>query len=90
MTTDVKITDVGHVRTILLNRPEKKNALSDQLAWGVVEAVEAAARDDNVWVIALTGSGDSFCAGLIFGLNRPPYSAPETALRFAVNGRAKV
>ena len=29
MTTDVKITDVGHVRTILLNRPEKKNALSD-------------------------------------------------------------
>ena len=31
----VKIADVGHVRTITLNRPEKKNALSDALAWGV-------------------------------------------------------
>ena len=60
----VKIADEGHVRTINLNRPEKKNALSDDLAWGVVEAVDAAARDDNVWVVAITGSGDSFCAGL--------------------------
>ena len=34
------------------------------LAWGVVEAVDAAGRDDNVWVVALTGAGDAFCAGL--------------------------
>ena len=60
----VKVADKGHVRTITLNRPEKKNALSTQLAWGVVEAIDAAAKDDNVWVVALTGSGDSFCAGL--------------------------
>jgi 2-(1,2-epoxy-1,2-dihydrophenyl)acetyl-CoA isomerase len=60
----VKIADTGHVRTITLNRAEKKNALSTELAWGVVEAVEAAAKDDNVWVIAVTGSGDAFCAGL--------------------------
>src|SRR5579862_8167208 len=64
MTDVVKIADAGHVRTITLNRPEKKNALSNELAWGVVGAVEDAARDDNVWVVALTGSGDSFCAGL--------------------------
>lgn len=60
----VRIADAGHVRTITLNRPEKKNALSDELAWAVIAAVEAAVVDDNVWVIALTGSGDSFCAGL--------------------------
>jgi 2-(1,2-epoxy-1,2-dihydrophenyl)acetyl-CoA isomerase len=64
MTELVKVADAGHVRTITLNRPEKKNALSNELAWGVVGAVEDAARDDNVWVVALTGSGDSFCAGL--------------------------
>src|SRR5580698_2894623 len=64
MTELVKVVDAGHVRTITLNRPEKKNALSTQLAWGVVEAIDAAAKDDNVWVVALTGSGDSFCAGL--------------------------
>ena len=60
----VKISDAGHVRTITLNRPDKKNALSNELAWGVVTAVEAAAKEDDVWVIAITGSGDSFCAGL--------------------------
>ncbi|HXW82925.1 MAG TPA: enoyl-CoA hydratase/isomerase family protein [Candidatus Binataceae bacterium] len=64
MTDLVKIADAGHVRTITLNRPEKKNALSDALAWGVVAAVEDAARTDEVWVVALTGSGDAFCAGL--------------------------
>jgi 2-(1,2-epoxy-1,2-dihydrophenyl)acetyl-CoA isomerase len=60
----VEVTDAGHVRTITLNRPEKKNALSNALAWGVVAAIDEAARDDNVWVVALTGSGDAFCAGL--------------------------
>ncbi len=64
MSDIVKVSDAGHVRTIVLNRPEKKNALSNQLAWGVVAAVEEAAKTDDVWVIAITGSGDSFCAGL--------------------------
>src|ERR1700730_730934 len=64
MTELVKVNDAGHVRTITLNRPEKKNALSDALAWGVIRAIDEAARDDNVWVVALTGSVDSFCAGL--------------------------
>jgi 2-(1,2-epoxy-1,2-dihydrophenyl)acetyl-CoA isomerase len=58
------ISDAAHVRTIRLNRPEKKNALSDELAWGIVAAVEEAARDDAVWVIAITGTGDAFCSGL--------------------------
>ena len=39
MTELVKIEDKGHVRTIRLNRPEKKNALSNELAWGVVQTV---------------------------------------------------
>jgi 2-(1,2-epoxy-1,2-dihydrophenyl)acetyl-CoA isomerase len=60
----VKVTDKGHVRTIALNRPDRKNALSDELAWGVVNAIDEAAKDDNVWVVAVTGTGDSFCAGL--------------------------
>ena len=64
MTDVVKVADSGHVRTITLNRPDKKNALSNELAWGVITAVEDAAKIDDVWVIAITGSGDSFCAGL--------------------------
>ncbi len=76
----VKIADEGHVRTITLNRPEKKNALSTPLAWGVVAAIEDAARDDNVWVVALTGSGDSFCAGLdLSGGERYSPLSPQSA-----------
>ena len=63
MTSLVTTADAGHVRTITLNRADKKNALSQALAWGVVEAVDKAALDDNVWVVAITGSGDAFCAG---------------------------
>ncbi len=64
MSDIISVIDDGHVRTITLNRPEKKNALSGELSWGIVEAIDEAAKDDNVWVVALTGSGDSFCAGL--------------------------
>lgn len=77
----VKVADVGHVRTITLDRAEKKNALSLELAWGVVEAVDRAAAEDNVWVVAITGSGDAFCAGLDLTPDGEPYSpySPMTA-----------
>ncbi|HZZ68712.1 MAG TPA: enoyl-CoA hydratase/isomerase family protein [Phenylobacterium sp.] len=79
MTALVTVADKGHVRTITLNRPEKKNALSQALAWGVIEAVDQAALDDNVWVVALTGSGDAFCAGLDLSPDAQPYT-PQTRL----------
>ncbi len=80
MTDLVKVEDKGHVRTITLNRPDKKNALSNALAWGVVQAVQEAADVDNVWVIAITGSGDAFCAGLDLGQGERyhPYT-PQSA-----------
>ena len=78
----VTIANTGHVRTITLNRPEKKNALSQQLAWAIIEAIDAAAKDDNVWVVALTGNGDTFCAGLDLtgGLPHSPHSAMTAQL----------
>lgn len=56
--------DEGHVRFITLNRPEKLNSLNSELSWGYITALEEAARDDNVWVIGVTGTGRAFCAGL--------------------------
>jgi len=64
MSDFLKISDDGRVRTITLNRPEVKNALNLELGWGIVEAVEDAQKNDEIWVIAITGSGDSFCSGL--------------------------
>jgi 2-(1,2-epoxy-1,2-dihydrophenyl)acetyl-CoA isomerase len=80
MSTLVKVADAGHVRTITLNRPEKKNALSQELAWAIVGAIDDAAREDNVWVVALTGSGDAFCAGLdLSGSERFSPHSPQSA-----------
>ena len=63
MTDIVKISDAGHVSTIALNRPEKKNALSDALAWGVIAAVEDAARTDDLWLSPYSDA--SVCSGWI-------------------------
>ena len=76
MTDLVTVADAGHVRTITLNRPDKKNALSTDLAWAVVGAVDEAAAIDNVRVIAITGSGDSFCGALT---GSPPQARPRPA-----------
>ena len=64
MSDVLQVTDDGHVRTLRLNRPEVKNALNLEMAWGIVGAVEAAAKDDDVWVIAITGRDGAFCSGL--------------------------
>ena len=76
MTEHVKVEIAAGVMTLTLQRPEKKNALSQQLAWGIVAAIDEAARDDNVWVVALTGSGDAFCAGLDLSGAEPFHPAP--------------
>ena len=60
----IDIVQTGRVRTIKLNRPDKMNALSEELAWGIVRAVQDAAQDDDTWIIGLTGTGKAFCAGL--------------------------
>jgi 2-(1,2-epoxy-1,2-dihydrophenyl)acetyl-CoA isomerase len=53
----------GHVRILTLNRPSKKNALSDDLVAAIIEAIAAAAADAAVRVVGLTGAGDAFCSG---------------------------
>src|SRR5882672_2470661 len=57
----------GHVRVLRLNRPERKNALTTELGWSIVRAVERADDDDEIRVIAITGNGDAFCSGLDLG-----------------------
>lgn len=51
------------IATITLNRPEKRNALSDALRRQVAAAVEDVGADDSVSVAILTGAGTAFCAG---------------------------
>lgn len=81
----LEIEDREQVRVLRLDRPEKKNALSAELGWAIVSAVEEAARDDEVRVIAVTGSGDAFSSGLDLspaseGRRASALSPQETAL----------
>ena len=61
------VETVGHVRVVRLDRPDRKNALTSSLGWGIVRAIGDATADDDVRVVALTGNGDAFCSGLDLG-----------------------
>ena len=96
----VRILDLGtdellcsiesRVATIALNRPEKRNALSDTLTPALREALLRIEADPDVRVLVLTGAGSAFCAGGdVTGLGRPfaegtpdtPRASAEDAIR---------
>ena len=53
----------GRLARLTLNRPEKLNAINDEMPRELRAAVEQANRDDSVHVIVLGGAGRAFCAG---------------------------
>ena len=61
--TDVIYESDGRIATITLNRPEKLNALSNNLRGELMEAMRDAEADDDVGVIILKAAGRSFSAG---------------------------
>jgi 2-(1,2-epoxy-1,2-dihydrophenyl)acetyl-CoA isomerase len=65
----VQLGDDGVLR-IVLDRPEKRNALDDVMIAGMIAAVEQAGSDEAVRAILITGRGDHFCGGFdIVGRN---------------------
>lgn len=58
------VESIGRLRVLRLNRPERKNALNDELFQAITDGVRGAAHDDDVWAVAITGNGDAFCSGL--------------------------
>lgn len=64
MTEDVTFGVDGHVATITLNRPQKLNAVTPEMADAVVHYVERCNGDDQIRCVIVTGAGEkSFCAG---------------------------
>jgi enoyl-CoA hydratase/carnithine racemase len=60
---DLEVTRVGRVMLARLNRPEKKNALSEEMLDTLRDALLAANDDPGIGCFVLTGSGDAFCSG---------------------------
>ena len=65
----IAVSTRGGVREIAFNRPERMNSVRPDMLAAAVAAVNEAAADPAVRVIALTGTGRAFCAGadLAFG-----------------------
>ncbi len=53
----------GGILTLTMNRPERLNALTMEMLAEMETALDAAALDDAVRVVVLTGTGRGFCAG---------------------------
>lgn len=51
------------IAVLTLNRPEKRNAISDDMRTELIDALERVTADRNIRALVLTGSGKGFCAG---------------------------
>ena len=74
--SDILLADdpAPHVRRLTLNRPEKRNALSNELRGELFAALEAADKDAEVRVIVLRGAGKCFSSGYdLAGLGELPF-----------------
>ena len=67
--TDVLLIDdpAPGVRRLTLTRPEKRNALTNELRGAVIEGLRAADRDDSVAAMIVRGAGTCFSAGYDLG-----------------------
>lgn len=63
----IKYTVDQRICTIALTRPEKHNALDDQMVSELSSAFYAAQKDSQVRAIVLKGEGESFCSGADLG-----------------------
>jgi len=52
------------IAKVILNRPEKKNAMNPQLVLEMAQVLEDLRYNDDVRVLVLTGAGEAFCAGM--------------------------
>jgi methylglutaconyl-CoA hydratase len=60
----VKTRVDGHAGTIILNRPDKRNALSRELLTKLDQALDDLHQEKRVRAVILTGAGSAFCAGM--------------------------
>lgn len=59
----IRLQSEQGVATLTLNRPEKRNAISDAMRTELIHALETVAQDRAIKALVLTGEGKGFCAG---------------------------
>jgi enoyl-CoA hydratase/carnithine racemase len=78
----VMTEDRGAVRHIVINRPEKRNALNGDTIRELGSAIEGAAADDSVRVVIVRGEGVMFSSGMDLNDLRELSESPENLRAF--------
>jgi 2-(1,2-epoxy-1,2-dihydrophenyl)acetyl-CoA isomerase len=84
------VTHNGRALRVRLDRPERRNAVTDDMVLALVETIEAAGSDEAIRVIELSGTGEHFCSGFDLGLrgggaDKPRTGATQRQMRWHVN-----
>jgi len=82
----IKYEASGGIARVTLNRPEKLNALSQQLQSELIECLTNADEDPDIRVITLRGAGRAFCAGYDI---TPPQSDEDREITEARRGNIR-
>jgi enoyl-CoA hydratase/carnithine racemase len=82
MSDYVEISIAAGVATIRFNRPEKRNAISQDMWLDLLELVEHADRAEEVGVIVITGSGGHFISGADLDERETVHASSESTLRY--------
>ncbi len=75
------------VVTLTLNRPERLNAVSEELYEELIAALIEAERASAIRCVVLTGAGRGFCAGADLKAHRSGLRSPEELTRYARLGQ---
>jgi enoyl-CoA hydratase/carnithine racemase len=73
----VETQDRGAVRHVVLNRPEKRNAMHGELGLAIGAALKAAANDPDVRCVVVRGNGPMFSSGMDFAALGEVAEAPQ-------------
>ncbi len=76
----LEVETADGVRRITFTRPEAFNAMSEDMAAGLVEAVDSGADDDAVRVVLVSGTGAAFSAGVDLTGDDPVTSFDDSTL----------
>ena len=63
----VEVTKQGNVGIVTMNRPEALNALSSAVFADLTKALDIVEKDDEIYVVVITGAGRAFVAGADIG-----------------------
>jgi 2-(1,2-epoxy-1,2-dihydrophenyl)acetyl-CoA isomerase len=80
----------GPALRLRLDRPARRNAVTDEMVFALIETIEAAGSDESIRVISLSGTGENFCSGFDLAQRgveseKPRAGATQRRMRWQVN-----